>query len=146
MVGKTFKSMETNRGGSCKIYLAGPVENEEDAETWRRQITEDNTHVNFLDPTLLDHKKIDSDHELMDVCKRAVQISDGMIINWDKDAESVGTHWEHSIAYQLGKPIVVMVPEDVDPYKHLNTFMYHHADHITTKPEFAVRTIYEMRG
>lgn len=97
-----------------KVYLCGPINGctDEEAKDWREAAKK--RLPDTLDPMVRDYrgKEAESYREIVDLDKRDVEMSDLILVNYDKP--SVGTSMEVFFAWTKGKPVVVVCrPETV---------------------------------
>jgi hypothetical protein len=94
------------------IYLAGPVEHDDDPRTWRDELKDRFPDVNWIDP--MDWQD-DWDEDPRAVIQRelaAVEQNAVLVCNVGSEApETVGTHHEISHALACGNEHIAVVPE-----------------------------------
>lgn len=135
--------MRNHPNGRFYIYLAGPVEDSDDPISWREKVIKEFGTYNFfnpLDQSLVSTLKMYEDEntrqeaieyiesKIIQNDKRAVKLSDAVLINLKYSQDTSGTFHEQQIAWQMGKPIGIVIPEGEHPHDYLRRFTYHHAD------------------
>lgn len=93
------------------IYLAGPVENDDDPRTWRDELRERHPDINWIDPMdWQDEWETDPEsvwERELETCRTGAVL----VCNIGKDApRTTGTHHEIREALNHGQPVAI-VPE-----------------------------------
>lgn len=95
-----------------KVYLCGPINGctDEECRDWREEAKKRLSDT--LDPMKRDYRgrEAESYREIVDLDKRDVSLVDVVLVNKPKPSD--GTAMEILLAWQLGKPVIVVCPKD----------------------------------
>jgi len=106
--------------GRPKVYLAGPIENCTDAEAgeWREYATVELNKIGYdvLDPFRRDYRGVADKYykEIVEEDKKEIRETDYIIANCFKP--SAGTSMEIFMAWDIGKPAIVVVSGPTNPW------------------------------
>lgn len=124
-----------------RIYLAGPIFGQDDtqAKGWRDQVKRNAAPHTFLDPMRRDCRGREANPGmaklLVELDKRDVESCDVLLANMH--TVSAGTCMEILLAWQLGKTVVVVWPDETP----LSPWVRYHASAVVPTIDEAMRVI-----
>lgn len=103
------------------VYLAGPIRNAEDPQTWRNYVDRHwGDKYDFDIPEFRPHAE---DAEVVEDCLERVREADAVLVRWMDGIQSPGTVMEIKEAHDHGVPVVIQYPGD-----DLGKFLREHAN------------------
>lgn len=128
------------KGGNMTfVYLCGPINGctDEECNDWRSYVKKNLDSCYIIDPMRRDYRgrEEESYREIVELDKVDVARTDALIVSAPKP--SVGTSMEVLLAWQLGKFIVVVVPNGTV----ISPWLRYHAHHIVTSYKEALDLI-----
>jgi hypothetical protein len=123
------------------VYLCGPINGctDEECNDWRTA-AKTALSTSTLDPMRRDYRGREDEcvNEIVELDKLDITESHCLLVN--HPGPSTGTDMEIFIAWQLNKPVVVVVPEGA----RISPWLRYHSNHITSSFEAAYAIVREL--
>lgn len=115
-----------------RVYLAGPIQHDDNPNRWRQDIIESNNYNNLEFANPLDLEQFDKEEvrpkDIVHTDLDAIEHCDAILVRWKDDIQMAGTPMEMFFAQGAGVSVVTWYEgemEDLSPWVkyHTNSFV-----------------------